>query len=205
MAAQINLQPAREKAGEEFAAANPEAMAANAVVQFNPEESYFTVPFLGQKYRVYYPGGRVVQDEGQGELPLVYEIVLLHYLAYCSPRGLDGTGIAFKELPSGSIYIGPFTNRAIRPLVSIFGNKPGALVDAAQKLGGRKVDMGDLAVTVPVLPKIPITFVLWEGDDEFPASGNVLFDSSAPSHLHTEDYALLPGLAIGEMKRLAGL
>ena len=118
---------------------------------------------------------------------------------------MEGKLISFRELPSGSIYIGPFTNRAIKPLVSIFGDRPGALAEAAEKIGGQRVEMGDLSVKVPVLPKIPITFLLWEGEDEFTSSGNVLFDASAPSHLDTEDYALLPGLAIWEMKRLAGL
>lgn len=205
MTAQINLQPAREKAGKEFALADPGAMESNARVVFNPDGAYFVVPFLGKNYRVYYPVGSAEWVEEQGTVPLANEIVLLHYLANCSPRDVEGNNIAFQELPSGSIYIGPFTNRAIRPPVSIFGSNPGALVAAAQKLGGWKTDLGDVAVTVPVLPKIPVTFVLWEGDDEFPASGNVLFDASAPAHLHTEDYALLPGLAIGEMKRLAGL
>ncbi|MFA7467338.1 MAG: DUF3786 domain-containing protein [Desulfotomaculaceae bacterium] len=205
MAAQINLQPAREKAGKEFALADPGAMESNARVVFNRNEAYFVVPFLGQEYRVYYPVGRTERVDGQGAVPLANEIALLHYLTKCSPRDVEGRSIAFQELPSGSIYIGPFTNRAIKPLVSIFGANPGALVEAAQKLGGWKTDMGDVAVTVPVLPKIPITYVIWEGDDEFPASGNVLFDASAPAHLHTEDYALLPGLAIWEMKRLAGL
>lgn len=205
MAAQINLKPALEKAGAEFAAADPEAMAANAMVEFEPREAYFTVPFLGQRYRVYHPGGRVTGEKEPAEVPLAYQIVLLHYLVHCGPREVVGENIAFQELPSGSIYIGPFTNRAVRPLVAIFGNRPDELVQAARRLGGKTTELGDVAVTVPVLPKIPITFVLWEGDDEFPASGNVLFDASAPAHLHTEDYALLPGLAIWEMKKLAGL
>ncbi len=205
MAAQINLQPAREKAGKVFAASSPEAMAAKARVEYDGELSFFLVPFLGQNYRVYHPSGKITREDGSGGAPLAYEIVLLHYLTQCSPRGVEGKLISFRELPSGSIYIGPFTNRAIKPLVSIFGDRPGALAEAAEKIGGQRVEMGDVAVTVPVLPKIPITFVLWEGDDEFPASGNVLFDASAPSHLDTEDYALLPGLAIWEMKRLAGL
>ncbi len=205
MAAQINLKPAREKAGKEFALVDPQAVKTNARVVFNRDGAYFVVPYLGQEYRVYYPSGRAERVAGPGAVPPADEIVLLHYLTKCSPREVEGVKIAFQELPSGSIYIGPFTNRAVRPLVSIFGANPGALVDAAEKLGGWKIELGDVGVTVPVLPKIPITFVLWEGDDEFPANGNILFDASAPAHLHTEDYALLPGLAIWEMKRVAGL
>jgi len=205
VAAQINLKPAREKAGQEFALVEPGAAASNARVLFDREGGYFTVPFLGREYRVYYPSGRAERVADGGQAPLADEIVLLHYLTKCSPRSVEEVKIAFQELPSGSIYIGPFTNRAIRPLVSIFGPHPEALAEAAKKLGGWEVELGDVGVTVPVLPKIPITFVLWEGDEEFPPNGNILFDASAPAHLHTEDYALLPGMVIWEMKRLIGL
>jgi hypothetical protein len=203
MSAQINLNPAHGKAIEEFARLNPESMADKAMVSYERDKSFFTVPFLGKEYRVYYPSGRVMYCNEQGEVPQAFQIVLLHYLAKCSNRMPEGSKVAFRELPSGSIYVGPFTNRSIKPLVSIFGSNPNKLVEAAVKLGGWKEDLGDVAVTVPVLPKIPITFVLWEGDDEFQPSGNVLFDVSASSHLHTEDYALLPGLAVWELKKVA--
>ncbi len=203
----INLKPAHDKALEEFALAVPEGMANNALVDFDRSGGVFTVPLLGNNYRVYYPGGEVEYCAGEGEwkegVKIEYKIVLLHYLTYCSPRVVENTKVSFKELPSGSIYIGPFTNRAIKPLVAIFANETEKLVESAMRLGGWKENIGDVSVTVPVLPKIPITFVLWEGDDEFPPSGNVLFDVSAHSHLYTEDYALLPGLTLWEMKRIA--
>ncbi|MCG8401595.1 MAG: DUF3786 domain-containing protein [Firmicutes bacterium] len=205
MAAKLNLQAALEKAGADFAAADPGAMAVNAQVEYNNKEAYFTVPFLGRNYRVYHPGGLVEPVDVEGNVPPAHRIVLLHYLVHCGPREVEGAAMSYRELPGGSSYIGPFTDRTVKPLVAIFGDKPALLVEAAQKLGGAAIDLGDTAVTVPVLPKIPITFILWAGDDEFPASGNVLFDVSASAHLHTEDYALLPGLAIWEMKRLAGL
>lgn len=205
MAAQINLDTARDFAIEQFAAKEPHSMAANALVVFNEQENFFDVPFLGGTYRVFHPTGEVTRVDTSVDVPLVVRIILLHYLAQAGPDALAGTRIAYQALPSGFIYVEPFTNRAIRPLVKIFGDHPDKLKEVAQQLGGKIVKLGDLAVEVPVLPKIPITFVLWLGDDEFPASGNVLFDGTAGSHLHTEDYALIPGLVLWEMKRMAGL
>lgn len=200
----INLNPAHDKAREVFSRKTPESMAKNSELEYNPDSGVFSVNFLGRKYSVEFPEGRITAEDG-GDVPLEIKICILHYLTHSGEARVEGNYISFKELPSGSIYVPPFTNRAIRPLVAIFGNCPEKMIEAGEKLGGKKVQVGDYAVTIPVFPKIPITFALWEGDDEFPPSGNVLFDSSAPVHLETEDYAFLPGLAIFTMKRLAGL
>ncbi|MFZ5644331.1 MAG: DUF3786 domain-containing protein [Bacillota bacterium] len=201
----INLNPAHDKVREEFAKLVPEDIARRASVDYDPATGVFTVPFLSTNYFVKFPGGEICTEKEGEEVPLASRVCILHYLTQASDYSLTGRHITFKELPNGSIYVGPFTNRAIRPLVSIFGSRPDKLIEAGEIIGGKRVDAGDWAVTVNIFPKIPVTFVLWEGDDEFPASGNVLFDSSAPMHLETEDYALLPGLALFAMKKKAGL
>lgn len=198
---QMNLEPAHAVAKGEFAQKVPEEMAKNSLSVYKPEEQRFTVPFLGQDYFIYYPDGTVKMAGKDNDVPQALQILLLHYLSHASPDQLQGKLISFKELPGGMIYVGPFTNRAIRPLVGIFGREPARLVEIGKMMGGKPVEMGDAGITIPVLPKIPITFVIWEGDDEFPPTGNVLFDSSAPLYLHTEDYALLPGLVLSEMRK----
>ncbi len=201
----IDLNPAHDKARAEFAGIVPEDTAGRAGVGYDPETRLFRVSFLGREYLVSHPDGEITPARGNESVSLTYRVCILHYLTHASHIGLTGRYLTFKELPNGSIYVGPFNNRAIRPLVSIFGSRPEMLVKAGELLGGTRADVGDWAVTVQVFPKVPITFVIWEGDEEFPPSGNVLYDASAPFHLETEDYALLPGLAVYEMKRLAGL
>jgi hypothetical protein len=65
------------------------------------------------------------------------------------------------------------------------------LVDAGKRLGGQPADYGDAAVTIPAFPRVPLTFVLWRGDKEFTPDGNILFDSTIPDYLPTEDVTIL--------------
>jgi len=44
---------------------------------------------------------------------------------------------------------------------------------------------------------------LWEGDEEFPPSGNILFDASAGSHFATEDFAVLASVVVYALKNAA--
>ncbi|ACV62550.1 hypothetical protein Dtox_1693 [Desulfofarcimen acetoxidans DSM 771] len=199
----INLVPALEKAKTIFSQKDAEAMALKAGVTYNTEKKEFAVPFLGQDYRVVYPDGEVYYSDSNSEVIIEVKILILHYLYGASGVDLQNKLISFKELPDGFIYIEPFTNRAIRPLVGIFGNIPDKMLSAGEKLGGERLTMGDASITIPVFPRVPVTFILWLADEEFPANGNVLFDASAPRYLDTEDYALLPSLVIGAMKKLA--
>jgi hypothetical protein len=116
---------------------------------------------------------------------------------------LNGQFISYKELPGGGIYIQPFTNRAIRPMVQFFGQQPKRLLDVAERIGGIPEKHGDAGVTLTAFPKVPVTLVIWGADDEFPASGNILFDSSASKFLPTEDYAVLASFVVMTLKKYA--
>ena len=95
--------------------------------------------------------------------------------------------ITLKELPDGLNYFRTFAQRAVKPLVDHFGKEPHQLIDAAIKLGGYKVNHGDAAVTINAFRRVPITIVLWQGDDEFPPAGSVMFDSSISDYLSCYD------------------
>lgn len=198
----MNLEPAIRKAREDFGRRDPEAMAVNARVPF--ARGRFQLSFLGEEYLIRHPQGEVEYAAQEQEVALPAQIVLLHYLAQTTPAAPEGGLISFKELPGGNIYVGPFTNRAIRPLLKYFGAQPEQLLAAGEKLGGKPAGVGGFSVTVPALPKIPVTFVVWPGDEEFPPSGNVLFDSSAAKHLPTEDYVVLCGLVLDRLRKTGG-
>jgi len=162
------------------------------------------VDFLGGHYKVDYPSGNFESVPiSQGELPIGIQILILHYLANPSEVLDTGKLISFKELPAGGIYITPFTGRSINPMVKIFGGNPDRLLEVATSLGGHANGLGDVGVTLRVFPRIPVTLVLWRADDEFPASGNILFDGSAPLILPTEDYAVLASSVVFGLKHIS--
>lgn len=198
----MNLDVAYGYAVEKMAMKDPAVMADNAEVEFNRETHTFTVKFLGQDYTVSYPDGEVKIAGSEGEVPIVNKILILHYLGHANGAPWQDRYISFKELPDGAIYIEPFTNRAIKPMLKYFAESQDKFVEAASLVGGKKQVLGDTSVTVWAFPRVPITYVIWSGDDEFPASGNILFDASASGYLPTEDYAMLSGMVIHYLANL---
>ncbi|MBC7105292.1 MAG: DUF3786 domain-containing protein [Firmicutes bacterium] len=205
----LNLELALAVARERLAASDPRLIAARARVSCDGGEfreatapRLFTLDFMGLRHTVTFPGGEVREASGT-KVPPVREVLILHYLTGASGLPVQNRWIAFRELPDGAIYEGPFHARAVQALVRYFGGAPEKLIPAARALGGAPVDMGDVGAVVPAFPLVPIAVVLWRGDEEFPAAGNILFDGSAPTHMSAEDYVVLASLLVGELKKRA--
>ncbi|HWR43353.1 DUF3786 domain-containing protein [Sporomusa sp.] len=184
---QNGYQLAYEKACAGLSAKNPEEMAANSGAGFDSAKNLFTLKYINEVYTVSYPGGEVSFAGRQDQVPMAVKVVLLHYLLTAGGQPLTGQLISFKEIPGGMIYLQPFNGRVLGGFKAVFGKKSNLLVKAGEKLGGRIAKFGDAAVTVDVLPQIPVTYVIWEGDEEFPANATALFDATAQYYLPTED------------------
>jgi hypothetical protein len=150
-----------------------------------------TVEYLNQRYQVTFPDIDISLVDGGGEVPIRDKILILHYLTLAKGVPLSHKLIAFQELPEGANYFPTFSKRSIEPLIAHFGPKPHRLIDAAAKLGGHEVDYGDVAVTISGFKLVPVTIVLWQGDEEFPPRGNILFDATIPDYLYTYDITML--------------
>jgi len=195
--ANFNLDVTLEKALEEFSKKIPEDMAWKTGAEYR--DGSFYLEFMTQPIQVSYPEGVVTNKNSGKELGLVDRILVLHYFIHAGGSPLLNKNISFKELPGGSIYIEPFTNRCIRPLIHLFGNDLSLFQKAAEKCGGTREKYGDMSYCFYPFPRIPVTLVLWAGDEEFPPNANILFDASAGDYLPTEDYAFLGGMLAGKL------
>ena len=126
-----------------------------------------------------------------GNLPIREKLLVLHYLLTANGTPLSGRLITFQELPDGNVYYPTFQKRSVQPLLSNFGYETEGLLPLAEKLGGKSVELGDMAVTVNAFPRVPVTIVVWKGDAEFAASGSILFDAGISNYLPTEDITVL--------------
>ena len=163
----------------------------DAQCQLENSQKAIITRYLNQPYRVTFPDGEVSMITKEEEVPLRDKILILHYLTLAKGTPLSNKVIAYQELPEGANYFPTFYQRAIKPIVNYFGNEPHRLLDMARRLGGQKADCGDVAVTIAAFNRVPITIVLWQGDDEFAPEGNIMFDSTISDYLPTEDINVL--------------
>ncbi len=180
----MGLEPALELAIADFKRNNPEEMALKCGAVITGER--LTIRYLNRDYSFFLP-----EIEWVGEVSLKEKIVILHYLSRGKGTDLSGREIDFRDLPGGKNYYSVFEARVCQPLWKRFGQNPPLLKEAALSLNGEEVERGDFAVRIQAFPKIPITLVLYQRTEEFPASAKVLFDSSISNYLTTEDIVVV--------------
>ena len=163
---------------------------------YEDTREWLIVPFFGQGRMVSWPEVSVTPAQGEGDISLTEQILILHYLLNASGEPLSGREIDFREVPEGGFYWSAFVSRAKKPLLETFGNDLDLYREVAATLGGTPRDLGDASATFMAFPLVPVTHVLWHGDEEFPPEANILFDDTISSHLSTEDIAALSGSSV---------
>jgi hypothetical protein len=147
--------------------------------------------YLNRTFQVSLPNINISLADGDTQVELRDKILILHYLTRAKGTPLSNRQIAYQELGEGAAYFPSFTKRAIKPLIDNFGSNPEKLLEISAELGGYKVNYGDAAVTIPAFSRVPITLVLWKGDEEFSPNANILFDSTILDYLSVEDVNVL--------------
>ena len=140
------------------------------------------------------------REQALSQASTTHKIIWLHYLTAQGNRNPSGKLISYRDT-GGLFYETNFIKRAVNPLVKHFGNNPEGLIRAGEALGGKKAEHGDGSIIINVLPYIPITFIIWTGDEEFEPGGNILFDETVKTWLCAEDLAVMGSLSTYELTR----
>ena len=160
-------------------------------IETGPGEGEFRLPFWEREVALSWPDfvGRDVQS---GDLiPTFNMAVLAYYFKQADGSPLTGKWIAFTELPDGQFYTQAYQGYTGQELIKTFGNDIAAFTRSATQLGGQPVTLGDAAFAFRVLPKVSLLVVCWLGDEDFPSSYRVLFDTVVSRHLSTDACAIL--------------
>jgi hypothetical protein len=147
--------------------------------------------------------GFVGIDAKDDVLSLPFQAVLAYYFHTSDGTPLTGQWISFAELPDGRMYNLAFQGYTGNELVKEFGLDVEALKLACEKSGGVSTPVGDAAYIFYVLPRFPMLVIYWCGDEDFPSSCKVLFDSSASHYLPTDVCAIMGSMLKGRIMKTA--
>lgn len=179
-----SISPGEEAAWKALAKASPFDVCQRTLARFEESSERYVLKVLGDDYAIATRRQRIESIPNIARpLNLDFRLMILTYLTNAKEIELSGQLVQCSQLRGGDSFFKGVHALPVRESEDRFGESPQLFRDACLSLDGREVPYGDTAVEIKVLPRLPLTFVLWAADDEFPARVSILFDSTADEHL----------------------
>ena len=160
----------------------------------------FYVNLLGREFAISHPDYALRALDGGALPPLPTQTFLLRYLLESKNVAWRGEWKTFREMPWGEMYIQPYTGRVLTRAAFTFGFRLGAFRAAAEKMGALPVKHGDAGFEFPLIGNFKMRFLVWEGDDEFPPSAQVLYSDNFAEGFAAEDRVVAGDILISTIK-----
>jgi len=160
--------------------------AKRAKCQYLGEPERYVIVLLNTEYVVKL-SDKAILSEQSGSAPVAAEFLkqlcVLAYLINAQDLPLANKLARPETLPGGQFFFRGQHQLPTEELESAFGEYPERLYKIAEKFDAKRCEFGDASIELYVLPRIPLTIVIWRSDEEFGARASILFDQTAASHL----------------------
>ena len=109
------------------------------------------------------------------EDPLLELVTVLYLVNVNGLYPMDRDIVGVKDLKEAHFFQGPHALRT-EPLIRRYGTDLTGFSRTAEHLEGQRRDMADMAYRLLPFPRVPLYYLLWQGDDEFKPEVTVLVD-----------------------------
>lgn len=170
----------------------------------NPDR--YIVTLLQNSYVVNLAGREIFSAEpGSPHTPagFIQQLCVLAYLINAKDLPVADKLVRAESLPGGQFFFRGPHSLPTDKLEQAFGNQPDRLYEAAECFDAKRCEFGDASVQLYVLPRIPITAVVWRADEEFPARASILFDQTAAAQLPLDALQAAVNLAVEALAKAA--
>jgi len=186
-----------EELWQQLAGLDRQKTSQRAKCQYHRSPERYVIKLLNTEYVVNLAAQQIFSTQpGSEPAEFLEQLCLLAYLINAKDLPLTDKLVSAESLPGGEFFFrGPHL-LPTQKLEETFGDKPDLLYEAGTRLNAGRRDFGDASVQLLVLPRIPLTFVIWAGDEEFPARASILFDETAGCHLLLDALLAATNLAV---------
>ena len=183
---------------QRFRELEPAEAAARTGEKWDGKELY--VNLLGREFVISHPDYAIRALDG-GALPtLPTQTFLLRYLLDVKVAAWMGEWKTFREMPWGEMYNTPYTGRVLKRAAFTFGTRLDAFRAACEKLGGTPVSHGDVGYEFTLIGNYKMRILVWEGDDEFLPSAQILYSDNFAASFTAEDRVVAADILIATIK-----
>jgi len=161
--------------------------ARRAKCQYQAGESTgrYVIDLLNRPYVVDVAKKQIFPEKGPENEPagFIEQLCILAYLIQAKDRPLRQKLVKAETLAGGEFFFRGIHEMPTDKLAQALGEEPKKIYKVMEKFNGSRCEYGDASMELFILPRIPVTLVIWAGDQEFEPRASILFDQSAGDHL----------------------
>jgi hypothetical protein len=153
------------------------------------------IPFLHSWFVLEFLPYRIHAEHPEVDTLPMKVLVLQHLIAAAENVGtavrVMGQWIDIRSLRHGSVMGAHFARTTAEILDRFFAFSPEQQIARVMKWGGKPITLADRGFIFKLFPRLPVAFIHWEGDEEFPSYSKILYDVSASNYMPTHGLAVL--------------
>jgi hypothetical protein len=170
------------------------------------EGAYLVIAHYNRRFGVHTETGRIVPLDDERPVSSYTKLNIYTLFGYAKPGArVLGDFIAFSDLKDASPFAQAFRESILRPLAETFSGKERAFIRACERLGGRRLPGSGAKYEIEAFRCMPVRFLFWDGDEDFPAQANILFDRGATDFIHVESVVTVASEGMYYLAEAAGL
>lgn len=127
----------------------------------------------------------VLVEEGGPARP-VWAVLAVHYLC-AEDMAPDPHEVSFSYFQDCRSYLSVFGKRITARFLATSGRTGAEFIRLCEQYGGTRIPGSGTAYRFNVLPRVPITLIRYEGDDEMPPGASIVYRADAERLLPAED------------------
>jgi hypothetical protein len=184
------INPGEDKAWELLATLKPDDVCKAASVAYNTTPGVYVIKSFGMDFVVSTREKSITCDAPESDVLLkkldFFRLSVLWHLV--NAKNIDCTGRLVKpqNMKGGDIFTRGSHVLPLAQLAAKYGKDKESFIRKGINLGGELEKLGDAAMRLYPLPRVPVVLSLWLEDEEFPARADLFFDSTCDMQIPTD-------------------
>ena len=156
---------------------------------FDLDDDFLYLTYFSHPCSIDRRTARIVRlDRPEAEIGFNMEMNLFNMFHYAveSPRA-SGEMVPFRSVKRAYPFESAYRKSILEPFAQRFAGRVPALKAAFQALKAEPLPRCDAGGRLDVVAGLKLDVLFWDGDDEFPAQANLLFDRNITDFMHEEN------------------
>ncbi len=169
-------------------------------------DDYLELDYFGISFRIDRRTGIISNTREPGKTQgFNTQMAIYHLLYYAAdhPR-LSGVWVPFRDIPMTGVFDGAYRKMILEPFARTFSGRADVLKAAGESMKFTPLPYGDVSFRAQVFRCLPMQVIFWDGDEEYPARANMLFDANITQFVHPETVVTLAGQLASRLMDAAG-